>query len=160
MNHSTHEFMKFLLTLFLTVTALADSTWHPFGPGGGGWIEDVIAHPTRANEVWAMTDLSGLFRSQDAGVTWRKMSADVERGVVARKQIASHNRQFAIDPQEPRHMYWGVCGMIWASHDGGASWQAVYGTPPAPGDDKRTGLGHAMTVANDGAVFALHEGCR
>lgn len=86
----------------------AESTWQPFGPGGGGWIEDVVAHPTHPKEVWAMTDLSGLFRSQDAGVTWRKMSADVERGVVARKQITSHNRQFAIDPVDSQHMYWGV----------------------------------------------------
>ena len=112
--------MKLLLTL-LASSALAAETWQPFGPGGGGWIEDVVAHPTNAKEVWAMTDLSGLFRSQDAGLTWRKMSADVERGVMSRKQIVSHNRQFAIDPKEPQHMYWGTCGMIWASRDGGVN---------------------------------------
>lgn len=148
--------MRILPILFFFVSApLLAEVWHPFGPGGGGWIEDVVAHPTNPQEVWAMTDLSGLFRSQDAGVTWRKMSTDVERGVVARKQIFSHNRQFAIDPKEPQHMYWGVCTMIWASKDGGVTWQAVYGTAPAPGDDRGTGLGHAITVASDGAVFAL-----
>ncbi len=77
--------MRLLLLLFATTAAFAEPTWSPFGPGGGGWIEDVVAHPTNPKEVWAMTDLSGLFRSQDAGVTWRKMSADVERGVVAGK---------------------------------------------------------------------------
>ncbi|MEQ1748724.1 MAG: hypothetical protein ABL974_04845 [Prosthecobacter sp.] len=30
----------------------------------------------------------------------------------ARKQITSHNQQFAIDPVDSKHMYWGVCGMI------------------------------------------------
>jgi hypothetical protein len=113
--------MRLLFLLLITTSALAVETWQPFGPGGGGWIEDVVAHPTDPKEVWAMTDLSGLFRSQDAGLTWRKMSADVERGVMARKQIVSHNRQFAIDPKEPLHMYWGTCGMIWASHDGGVT---------------------------------------
>ncbi|QDS91801.1 Xyloglucanase precursor [Roseimaritima multifibrata] len=152
--------LLFLLCLGIGQQSLAAAppVWQPFGPGGGGWIEDVVSHPTNPQEVWAMTDLSGLFRSQDAGVTWRKMSSDVERGVVARKQIVSHNRQFAIDPTEPNRMYWGVCGMIWSSQDGGVSWQASYGNPPAPGNDKRTGVGHAMTVANDGTVFALdHE---
>lgn len=144
-----------LLVLFLTTTALAQPTWQPFGPGGGGWIEDVVAHPTNPKEVWAMTDLSGLFRSQDAGLTWRKMSADVERGVMSRKQIVSHNRQFAIDPREPQHMYWGTCGMIWASHDGGASWQAVFGKAPSVGDDQTPSIGHAITVRADGGVYAL-----
>jgi hypothetical protein len=134
--------MRLLSLLLITTSALAVETWHPFGPGGGGWIEDVVAHPTHPKEVWAMTDLSGLFRSQDAGVTWRKMSADVERGVVARKQITSHNRQFATDPVDSKHMYWGVCGMIWASHDGGVSWQPVFGTAPKVGDDKTPHLGH------------------
>jgi len=145
-------FAVFLLTSFLHAET---STWQPFGPGGGGWIEDVVAHPTDPQEVWAMTDLSGLFRSQDAGLTWRKMSADVERGVLARKQIVSHNRQFAMDPKEPRHMYWGTCGMIWASHDGGVSWQAVFGKAPAAGDDQTPAIGHAIAVSATGAVYAL-----
>lgn len=149
--------LLFILTI-LSSNSEAAEVWQPFGPGGGGWIEDVVAHPTNPQEVWAMTDLSGLFRSQDAGLTWRKMSADVERGVMARKQIVSHNRQFAIDPKEPRHLYWGTCGMIWASHDGGESWQAAFGKPPAVGDDRTPGLGHALTVATDGSVYALdHE---
>ena len=143
------------LILLLSSNVMAESTWSPFGPGGGGWIEDVVAHPTNPNEVWAKTDLSGLFRSQDAGVTWQKMSAAVERGVMSRKQIVSHNRQFAIDPNEPQHLYWGVCNMIWASHDGGLTWKAVYGKPPAIGDDKTPGIGHAITVAPDGSVYAL-----
>jgi photosystem II stability/assembly factor-like uncharacterized protein len=150
--------MRLLTLLLAATTAFAEPTWHPFGPGGGGWIEDVVAHPTNPKEVWAMTDLSGLFRSQDAGLTWRKMSADVEHGVMARKQIVSHNRQFAIDPKDSKHLYWGVCGMIWASHDGGVTWQAVFGTAPKVGDDKTPQLGHAMACAADGSVYALdHE---
>jgi len=89
----------FFTSVVLSASTLADPIWHPFGPGGGGWIEDVVAHPTNSKEVWAMTDLSGLFRSQDAGLIWRKMSADVERGVMARKQIASRGRQLAHVPQ-------------------------------------------------------------
>lgn len=136
-------------------SALAAETWQPFGPGGGGWIEDVVAHPTSPKEVWAMTDLSGLFRSQDEGITWRKMSADVERGVLGRKQITSHNRQFAIDPVDSKHMYWGVCAMIWASHDAGSTWQAVFGAAPKIGDDKTPHLGHAMAVSKNGEIVAL-----
>ena len=149
--------MKLILFTLITASALAAETftWHPFGPGGGGWIEDVVAHPTNPQEVWAMTDLSGLFRSQDAGLTWRKMSADVERGVMARKQIVSHNRQFAIDPKEPQHLYWGTCGMIWASHDGGEHWRAVFGNAPVVGDDQTPAIGHAIAVRADGGVYAL-----
>jgi len=117
--------MRNLLALLFVSTALAGPTWDPFGPGEGGWIEDVVAHATNPKEVWAMTDLSGLFRSQDAGLTWRKMSAGVERGVVARKQIVLRTMRTICDRSEdPRNMYWGACNMIWASHDGGVIWSS------------------------------------
>jgi photosystem II stability/assembly factor-like uncharacterized protein len=131
--------------------------WEHFGPGGGGWIEDVVEHPTNPLELWCMTDLSGLYQSTDAGITWRKRSGPVERGILARKMIASHNRQFCIDPNDPRHMYWGVAQMIWASHDGGETWSAVYGDAPTFGDDKTPHLGMAVTVGRNGAVFAYGQ---
>lgn len=61
--------IHFPMKLFLlTTTAFAESIWQPFGPGGGGWIEDVVAHPTTPKEVWAMTDQSALSRSKDAAL--------------------------------------------------------------------------------------------
>ncbi|MCX7827109.1 MAG: hypothetical protein N2689_16385, partial [Verrucomicrobiae bacterium] len=45
---------------FPVTTGATEVVWQPFGPSGGGWIEDVVAHPANPAEVWAMTDISGL----------------------------------------------------------------------------------------------------
>ena len=113
------------------VQGQSEPLWKPFGPGGGGWIEDVVAHPTNPKEAWCTTDLTGLFQTRDGGETWHKRAVEVEFAVMARKQIPSANRQFAIDPKDPRHMYWGVVGMVWASHDGGESWCDARRTTPS-----------------------------
>lgn len=74
---------------------------------------------------------------------------------VSEKADRLDNRQFAIDPKEPLHMYWGTCGMIWASQDGGEHWQPVFGKAPAVGDDQTPAIGHAIAVSASGAVYAL-----
>lgn len=129
--------------------------WESFGPSGGGWIEDVVAHPTDPNEAWCMTDLTGLFRSRDAGKSWVKKTAAIEHAILARKQITSCNRAFAIDPRDPRHMYWGVYGMVWASHDGGETWEKVLGTIPEFGDEKALRRPMTVSVGCDGTVYGL-----
>jgi len=129
--------------------------WEGFGPSGGGWIEDVVAHPTNPNEAWCLTDLSGLFRTRDGGRTWVKMSAAIEHALLARKQITSFNRCFAIDPRDPQHMYWGVYGMVWASHDGGETWERAFGEVPAFGDDRALRRTMTVAVAYDGTVYCL-----
>lgn len=136
-------------------TPVPSSRWEPVGPSGGGWIEDVVAHPTRPEEVWCMTDLTGLFRSRDRGLTWAKKTAAVEQAILARKQIASHNRQFAIDPREPQHLYWGVADMVWASHDGGETWEKSWGQLPPFGDEASLKRPITVSVGPRGAVFTL-----
>ena len=85
-----HRQLLTLIILFtstvVSTSVMADSTWQPSGPSGGGWIEDVVPHPTNLQEVWAMTDLSRLFRSQDAGVMWRQpMGVKPARGIASRR---------------------------------------------------------------------------
>ncbi len=147
------------LLLFRVNAVLGDTggkpLWEGFGPGGGGWIEGVLTHPTNPLEAWCVTDITGLFQTLDGGLTWREKGASVEHKMMARKQITSFNRVLAIDPKEPRHIYWGTSNMVWASRDGGETWEPAYGSPPAFGDAKPLGQGITLSVGPDGTVYAL-----
>jgi len=129
--------------------------WEGFGPGGGGWIEDVLSHPTNPQEAWCVTDLTGPFQTLDGGLTWRQRATVVQHRMMARKQIYSYNRVFAIDPKEPRHLYWGTSNRVWASHDGGETWDVAYGQFPTFGDPKPLSQGITLSVGPDGTVYAL-----
>ncbi len=53
--------------------------WKTIGQGGGGNIVDVVCHPTDSNIVWVVTDLTGIFKSKDGGITYDRMSGAIEQ---------------------------------------------------------------------------------
>jgi photosystem II stability/assembly factor-like uncharacterized protein len=63
----------------------------------------------------------GLFKSTDGGRTWQQLAA----------QPGSRRMFFglAVDPTEPRRLYWGASGTqggLWRSDDAGGSWRRVF----------------------------------
>lgn len=102
-----------------TAKPAAPSRWKAIGP----WIGDVQAiavDPTNPRNVFAGARNGGVFRSTDAGVTW-KASADMRNTDV---------RRVAVDPSNPKHVLAGTDrGGLWASRDGGVTftWQGIGG---------------------------------
>lgn len=97
----------------------APSRWKPIGP----WIGDVQAlavDPKNPQNIFAGVRNGGVFRSTDAGATW-KASADMANTDV---------RRVAVDPSDPKHVLAGTDGGgLWASRDGGVTfrWQGLGG---------------------------------
>jgi photosystem II stability/assembly factor-like uncharacterized protein len=95
------------------------SRWKPIGPWIGS-VQTLAVDPTNPRNVFAGVSNGGVFRSTDAGATW-KASADMRNTDV---------RRVAVDPSNPKHVLAGTNdGGLWASRDGGVTfrWQGLGG---------------------------------
>jgi photosystem II stability/assembly factor-like uncharacterized protein len=119
----------------------------------------IAVAPTNANLVYAIVDAKegGLYRSDDAGASWRKTSED--------KRIWGRGWYFCnvvVDPENPEIVYVSNTS-LYRSNDGGKSWTAIRGAPGGddyhqlwiyPSDPKRMVLAsdQGTVVTEDGAV--------
>jgi photosystem II stability/assembly factor-like uncharacterized protein len=62
--------------------------------------------------------LDGVYRSNDAGDSWQKISASSQNEI---KNIES----IAVDPKDPNVVYAGTWHLAWKTSDGGASWHHI-----------------------------------
>lgn len=119
----------------------------------------IAVAPTNPNIVYAIVDATqgGIYRSDDAGVSWRKMSEE--------KRIWTRGWYFSnvvVDPKDPATVYVSDTS-VYRSTDGGKTWTAIKGAPGGddyhqlwiyPGDPKRMILAsdQGTVVSVDGAV--------
>ena len=110
-------------------------TWQAIGQGGGGALVDVITHPTNPDIVWVETDLTGIFKSTDGGVTFKCKSGPVEKEERLFEWMRGVGHELVYDPSEPDIMYWAMDGGIYTtpglykSTDGGENWLKLQGSP-------------------------------
>ena len=82
-------------------------------PAGSG-ARVTASDPQNPERVYA-AGLTGVFRSDDGGVTWESASQGIE------PQAA---QAMALDPAQPRHLYVATpTGAVYVSQDGASSWQ-------------------------------------
>jgi photosystem II stability/assembly factor-like uncharacterized protein len=98
-----------------------DGTWTTHGPFGGS-VYCLASDPSNAATLYAGTD-RGVYRSDDAGVSWRAANAGLP---------AFRVETIAIDPASPSTLYAGTLtpnGVqsvgIFKSTDGAESWAAI-----------------------------------
>ena len=138
------------------------TTWLPLTKGipteRVGHIGIAVA-PANRNRVYAIVDAKdgGLYRSDDAGMNWTKVSAD--------KRIWERGWYFckvSIDPKNPDIVYVSDTS-LYRSTDAGRTWTAIKGAPGGddyhqlwinPDDPKRMVLGsdQGAIVTEDGAL--------
>ena len=89
----------------------------------------IAGSPAMPGRVWALIeadkDKGGLYRSEDYGETWERVSE--ERGIQGRPWYYSH---IVPDPQDPEKIY-SLNFQFWRSTDGGRTFQEV----PTPHGD-------------------------
>ncbi len=110
--------------------------WRPGSPDGGLWISHdsgkswVATKDLHGQSVLALSEapsdprmlfagtLQGVFRSTDAGGSWKLISPSASREV---HEVES----LAIDPVDPNVIYAGTWHLPWKTTDGGESWHNV-----------------------------------
>ena len=77
--------------------------------------------PANPNRLWAQVEAAdgGLFRSDDAGATWRKVNED--RNL---RQRAWYYSRVVADPEDEDTVY-GLNVQLWKSKDGGRTFEAI-----------------------------------
>ncbi len=100
--------------------------WSIANPNGGGMdrealVSDLVVHPRESRRVFAATN-RGLYRSDDAGATWRLLSKGLPH---------NHTRRVGLCAKQPDVMYLTLRtepgkspwqGGVYRSDDGGETW--------------------------------------
>ncbi|HEV2132867.1 MAG TPA: transcriptional regulator [Terracidiphilus sp.] len=110
--------------------------WWPDRDGGGLWISHdagniwsevpdlrgqsirALVQSPSAPRTFIAGTLQGVFRSDDAGATWRQISPVGDREI---HEIES----LAVDPQNPEIVYAGTWHLPWKTTDGGKKWHSI-----------------------------------
>lgn len=105
--------------------------WQIIGPGGGGTFYLPSISPHDPNLVFATTDMTECYVSENGGHTWRAFNL-------------RHPCKFAFDPKLPDRVY-AMAMALWRSDDRGHTWSMVY-------PEKASTFGYG----NDEAEMWLH----
>lgn len=127
-------------------------TWQPSNlrvPMGGDeekrWAGNrLVVNPFDAKVVLFGSRNNGLWRSQDGGLTWSRVSQFVAQGD---PKVGLHALSF--DPSTPGRLYLGVYGDgIYVSPNAGQTWQPLRNSPTHP---------MQMAVAKDGRLYVTSD---
>ena len=88
--------------------------WQSLNPGAGGQIQDVVLNPSSANRAFVLSDVEGLYRTENGGQSWLYSS----QGLAGTNTLA-----LAYDPNNPSRVYLGTTVGLHTSDDGGRSWR-------------------------------------
>ncbi|WP_227718255.1 hypothetical protein [Microbulbifer sp. Q7] len=108
---------------FNTPVVAPEFKWEYWAPGGGGEIQSIYLEPNVKDRFYVMSDMEGLYRSDDGGETYRLLSADLP-------QINVFG--LTSDPQKPDKLFLGTHRMALVSEDAGESWRAIEDTLTYP----------------------------
>jgi len=96
--------------------------WRNVGPGGGGWIQSVLASRHGRDVFFVGCDVGGFYRSDSGGRSYAIHNAGLEDYFI--ECLAEH-------PSDPATLYAGCKGGVYKSVDGGRTWRWLReGFPP------------------------------
>ena len=98
-------------------------------PGEGYDVWSLASHPDNPDVIFAGYEPCSVYRSQDAGATWKQMNTDkVVYPFVTTYMppLAKRVIGIAVDPSNPNDMYGAIeVGGLIASRDGGETWESI-----------------------------------
>jgi hypothetical protein len=117
--------------------------WVPSSAGlADTWVNDLWLHPTDASILLATTGFNGIYRSVDAGASWRNVMQTSAVNLV----------------QADRELYAAVAEGIATSSDWGQTWRLVQATPTSRVKMVAYGAGTVWAGLFDGTVLRKPPG--
>ena len=139
------------------------ATWRQLGLDGTVMIGRIVVDPRNPNNVFVAAGGNlftrsidrGIYRSQDAGLTWTKVLfvSDIAGGIDLAIDPVNPQRVFAATWERirtPRERIYGGPGSgLWRSTDGGTTWTRLAGgLPAASTEPSRIGVAIAPSAPN------------
>lgn len=127
-------------------------TWQP--AGGGLALHSMIVDPLDPRRVWCALSAGGVYRSDDAGASWRPANKGVRADFLPRQfpEAGQCVHKLLQHPRRPERLYQqNHCG-TYRSDDGGESWTDI--TTGLPSD---FGYALAIDAADPDAVYVIPE---
>ena len=104
------------LTLLCAAPTRAQSPqWEEINPGAGGQVQDIVPDPTTKDRVFLASDMEGIYRSLDNGLSWKPLGSLL------------HNRVYSVtvDPNNAQKIYAGSLYGLEISTDNGTTFNLV-----------------------------------
>ena len=116
------------LLMLSTVLKGADKTpehrryasWNSSLIGSGGYLQQAVFAPGDSRRIYLSSDVGGLFRSNDAGLTWRMM-----HGALPADGGNYSVRGLLVDPRNADRVTIATDTGVWRSDDGGRTWRRL-----------------------------------
>ncbi len=90
--------------------------WFAMHCGGGGEVQNIVVDPATPGRLYVLSDMEGLYRSDDYGRSWTILSRDLPE---------QQRYALATDPDRPERVYLGTHRGAFISDDAGLSWKPV-----------------------------------
>lgn len=143
-----------------TWTELDALTRHPsrpdWFPGAGGLcLHTILIHPANPRRMWVAISAVGVFRTDDAGASWKVCNSGLSRVPTGQPdpEVGSCIHKMVLDPSNPDILYMQEHTGVFMSTDGADSW-----SPIEEGlvvfDDQRP-FGFPIAVAPTGDLFLI-----
>ncbi len=97
-------------------TGSTNGTWVPAGFAGGGLFTAVIVDPTQPTTIYAASDVSGVYRSDNGGDSWLSKSAGLRSHAIA---------SLVIDPSDNDRIWAATALGLFRSDDRAEHWTLV-----------------------------------
>jgi photosystem II stability/assembly factor-like uncharacterized protein len=102
-------------------------------PGAGGMcLHTVLVDPSRPDRIFVAISAAGVFRSDDAGATWRPMNRGLRSEQIPdpTAEVGHCVHRIAMHPSRPNVLFMQKHWDIMRSDDAGESWREVSGNLP------------------------------
>lgn len=101
-------------------------TWQSSIFGGGGYLQNIVPAPSNPRVLYCYVDVGGVYRSEDAGLTWRMLHGGLPSG-----DGYYSVRGLDVHPDNPDWVLiavgnqWSPRKGLFLSQDGGDTWTSV-----------------------------------
>ncbi len=104
--------------------------WHP--GAGGLCLHTIIVDPTDSNKIYTAISSAGVFKSDDAGQTWRTATRGLRSEFLPEPdaEVGHCVHRLAMHPSRPNVLFMQKHWDVMRSDDGAESWHEVSGNLP------------------------------